>query len=139
MYIETKSLNHKNGTIFIFNFRTKEEFEALIHEWRKHSVDCVSDDDVKQWAKVINTLSDRVSDKYAKEQVELTSSLFASEFVIFAQISASLLALSTTNEYMVEIKNEIKELTDGIEEFAEAAGISLDADDESVLGKFRKD
>ena len=139
MYIETKNLNHNNGTIFILNFRTKEEFEALIHEWRKHSVDCISDDDAKQWARVINTLSDRVSDKYAKEQVELTSSLFASEFVIFAQISASLLALSTTNEYMVEIKNEIKELTDGIEEFAETAGISLDADDESVLGKFRKD
>ena len=110
-----------------------------MHEWKKHTVDFASDDDVKQWVKVLNALSERITDKYATNYFELTSSLFTNEFVVFTQMASSLLALSMTHEYMVEIKHEIKELTQGIEEFAEAAGISLDADDESVLGKFRKD
>lgn len=139
VYIETKYLNSRSGTLFIFNFRNRDEFEALMHEWKKHTVDFASDDDVKQWVKVLNALSERITDKYATNYFELTSSLFTNEFVVFTQMASSLLALSMTHEYMVEIKHEIKELTQGIEEFAEAAGISLDADDESVLGKFRKD
>lgn len=92
MFVEAKKRNNRNESLLVFCFTSiEEDFEPFIAEMIKKADAFMYEDQRKTWLELIEKIRSRCDDKYAHDNVVVSSSLFANEAAKFMKLAPYLL------------------------------------------------